>query len=200
MKTTYLLINAARGQYQTPLGVGLPTIGHAFYEEEYGAHVFRVSQADWEGDHQQGGLDRQIAENSHRAFQKWIVRAIVEDDSEVGAALEAALKENAALKGLLEEYGYMQPEPGQTTGTQLDIPQGSALVTNPDGSKVVAPIAGKFEEPWAYEGRWAVMTMNELVADMERANELGAQIRISYQTTKAKAVAALTEWANAVPE
>lgn len=77
-KVTYLLIQSRKGAYGSPIGVGtLQTYGHAFYDAKHDAHVFRFTKEQWEG-----GVDKEIAENGHRSFGKWIIRAEVEPDLE----------------------------------------------------------------------------------------------------------------------
>lgn len=117
-KLTYLLIQSARGSYPSPIAVcGSGVLGHALYDPAHGAHVFRFTQEEWEG-----GIDRQIAENKHRSFGKWIVRAEVEPDLESPAGKHAqevdALKaEIAELNRVLDDNRRDAHEPARDSAS-----------------------------------------------------------------------------------
>ena len=101
----YHLIQTAKGKYPSPfplIGRSGKNYGYAEYDPTPGveAHAMFVSKEDWEG-----GMDREIAENSHHSFCKWIVRAVVSDTDTLDAKIAA---ENDALK--TEIYRLQNPK------------------------------------------------------------------------------------------
>lgn len=175
-KVTYLLIQSARGSYPSPIAVcGSSVLGHALYDPEHGAHVFRFTQEEWEG-----GIDRQIAENKHRSFGKWIVRAEVEPDL---AVPEEALKARIAeLEAELEPYRKALAEAQEDPMDQLPPAAESETPPVDPANPPTVPPADLNLHP------------KQLEKLVREANEKGAGIIIEGERTKVKLRDALTAY------
>ncbi len=132
------------------MGGGGLTIGWALFSKEHGTHVFEVPQDKYEA-----GLDKAIAENAHRSFQKWVVRAKVEPELEdheakLAEEIDALKAQVAGLKAANDDLandflsaGRMieQLSAGQKPPGTLPVPQSypQAPIEQQEPAPVIAP-------------------------------------------------------------
>ncbi len=184
-KLSYLLISVNPGKYPSAIGVcggSTKPYGYAEYDRALNCHTLLVSQEQWEG-----GMDRDVTNNKHRSFGKWIVRAIVEPDLETPEGQQAA--EIDRLKARVAELEQAAP----TVKDSLSVAPEGGLAPLDDIQEQAKAISERVRGDIAPASNTSGLSRHRaLRAEAKAANEQGAAIDLGGSTDSLQQ--ALNDW------